>query len=300
MFLKRGSTTKVLTALVFLLIVTSFSIGQEVTINTSQNTLYVGGIGLGNYTSIQNAINDSENGDIVFVYNGTYYEHIIVNKSVSVIGKNNSNTIIDAGQIGHAIIITAENVKIINFTIQNSGPGEWDAAVRVMANKSTVQNNTITNCGDGISLIPSSHSKILNNEISEGFAGIDIYGLEVDAVNNTIKGNILKNMTYPLWIGFAHDTKIIRNDFSENIYAIMMEDSYDNLFSQNNFRDNEFNAHFTNISNNKWKNNYWDRARLLPYVIVGAKYTRFFNIPMFNIDWRPALKPYCMDCECIN
>ena len=34
-------------------------------------TLYVGGSGEGNYTKIQDAINDSSDGDTVFVYNGT-------------------------------------------------------------------------------------------------------------------------------------------------------------------------------------------------------------------------------------
>ena len=32
------------------------------------NTLYVGGTGEGNYTCIQNAINDAVNGDTIFVY----------------------------------------------------------------------------------------------------------------------------------------------------------------------------------------------------------------------------------------
>jgi len=37
------------------------------------NTLYVGGSGEGNYSSIQDAIDDASDGDTVFVYNGSYY-----------------------------------------------------------------------------------------------------------------------------------------------------------------------------------------------------------------------------------
>ena len=40
---------------------------------SSGNILYVGGNGSGNYSKIQDAINDSVDGDTVFVYNGTYY-----------------------------------------------------------------------------------------------------------------------------------------------------------------------------------------------------------------------------------
>ena len=50
----------------------------------SADTLYVGGSGLGNYTSIQDAINDSVDGDTVFVYDegSPYYENLVVNRSI--------------------------------------------------------------------------------------------------------------------------------------------------------------------------------------------------------------------------
>ena len=47
-----------------------------------RGTLYVGGSGPGNYSSIQAAIDDANNGDTVFVYNGTYNEWITVDKSL--------------------------------------------------------------------------------------------------------------------------------------------------------------------------------------------------------------------------
>lgn len=281
--------------IIVLLLVCCFSISaaeEKIEKTTYKNILYVGGSGPGNYSFIQDAINNSENESVVFVYNGIYYEHICINKSISLIGENNINTIIDGSRVGHAVIVTAENVKISNFKIRNSGPKEWDAAVRVMANNSTIENNILVDNTDAISLIPSSHSKIINNQIKGGLAGIDVYGLGVDAVDNIIKGNILENITYAIWLGFAYNTLVEQNHFNENKYAIMMEDSKDNLFTMNNFVGNDLNAYFTNISKNKWKINYWDRGRVLPYIIFGAKTTSLFNIPMFNIDWSPALKPY--------
>lgn len=60
------------------------------------NILYVGGSGANNYTSIQDAIDDAENGDIVFVYDDSspYYECIIINKSIELKGENKYTTVI--------------------------------------------------------------------------------------------------------------------------------------------------------------------------------------------------------------
>ena len=53
------------------------------------NTLYVGGSGPGNYSSIQGAIDDTVDGDTVFVYSGVYDDYnpdflgcVNINKSI--------------------------------------------------------------------------------------------------------------------------------------------------------------------------------------------------------------------------
>ena len=51
-------------------------------------TLYVGGGGPGNYTTVQEAIDAANDGDTVYVFGGTYYENVIVNKRLSLIGES--------------------------------------------------------------------------------------------------------------------------------------------------------------------------------------------------------------------
>ena len=53
--------------------------------STRGNILYVGGNGSGNYTKIQDAVDNASSGDTIFVYNGTYYEHIAINKQLFLI-----------------------------------------------------------------------------------------------------------------------------------------------------------------------------------------------------------------------
>jgi parallel beta-helix repeat protein len=75
------------------------------------------------YLTIQSAINAPEtlDGHEITVKSGIYREHIMVNKSLSLIGENRTTTIIDGGRAGSVVAVVAENVSLIGFTIRNSG-----------------------------------------------------------------------------------------------------------------------------------------------------------------------------------
>ena len=83
--------------------------------------LYVGGGGPGNYTTIQEAIDDSTNSDTVFVYDDSspYFENIVIDKSIELIGENKETTIIDGYNTGPVIWVLNNNVSISRFIIQN-------------------------------------------------------------------------------------------------------------------------------------------------------------------------------------
>ena len=89
--------------------------------------LYVGGVGPGNYSSIQDAIDDANDGYTIFVYPGTYYENqIIIGKNITVTGAGASITIIDGNNAalddcGLIRIIAPGDVTFSGFTIQNPG-----------------------------------------------------------------------------------------------------------------------------------------------------------------------------------
>lgn len=125
---------------------------------------YVGGSGSGNYSTIQGAINDAADGDIIYIYSGTYYEHVTITKAIMINGNYAKNVIIDGSGSGDVIIISAEGATVTDVTITNSGNKDQDAGIDIISS-----NNTITSCiicanqGTGINLSSSSNNLIYHN-----------------------------------------------------------------------------------------------------------------------------------------
>ena len=70
---------------------------KQITMSTnSGDTLYVGGNGTGNYSKIQDAIDNASDGDTVYVYDDSspYYENVVLNKSINLIGEDKNSTVI--------------------------------------------------------------------------------------------------------------------------------------------------------------------------------------------------------------
>ena len=95
------------------------------------------------YATIQEAINANEtlNGHTIFVDVGTYYEHVVVNKSLSLIGKNKVATIIDGNMSATVVAVTADNVTISQFTIRNGG-GRY-AGISLSSNGNNITDNIL-------------------------------------------------------------------------------------------------------------------------------------------------------------
>ena len=90
--------------------------------------------GKGSYTSIQNAINASSDGDTIFVYAGTYNETFTINKSINLIGAGRNKSIIEyAGNISNISIISiyADNCTIDGFTLTVSTASNDIACIKV-------------------------------------------------------------------------------------------------------------------------------------------------------------------------
>jgi parallel beta-helix repeat protein len=157
-------------------------------------TLYVGGTGGGNYTKIQDAINDSIDGDTVFVYNNTYYENIIVNRSINLVGMDMSNTTIDGSGLGDVVNVTSSWANITGFTITNCGTNSGDSSVELyrVTNCDISYSNLSSINGSGVFLDNSDQNGIHDNIISNNINGIHmISGMNNNFTNNIISDNVI-------------------------------------------------------------------------------------------------------------
>ena len=89
--------------------------------------------GDGDFSRIQDAIDAAEDGDTIRVYAGTYYETVLVNKSVYMIGNGSVNTFVEGDGERDIIKITANDATITGFHLNNSG--SWDEDGRQSAVK---------------------------------------------------------------------------------------------------------------------------------------------------------------------
>ena len=188
-------------------------------------TLYVGGSGPGNYSKIQDAIDNASDDDTVFVYSGLYKENLVINKSIILQGENRNSTIIDVGGnypiVNQVLIIDVNWTSIKGFTIQN---GKYGIHVKDSSNI-TITDNLISHniIGiSGISLSNSSNNMIVHNIIDSYFDGIF---LRDSSKNNTILDNsILNNNEDGIWIQGSSSCNMIIDNYiaNNNAYGIVI------------------------------------------------------------------------------
>ena len=68
---------------------------------------------------IQDGIDAVAFGGTAYVYNGIYYENVIIHKTINLIGEDRDNTIIDSDGIGNVIYSGYSDITIKEFTLQN-------------------------------------------------------------------------------------------------------------------------------------------------------------------------------------
>jgi parallel beta-helix repeat protein len=213
-----------------------------------------GGTG-GCFASIGAAVTVASPGDTIQVAHGTYKEYVVIPKSLSLIGANQENTIVDALNKPFGINVDGHNnvglsgVVISGFTVKNANNAgiviSNASAVTVSENrvlnndKGLVPGNPTTcpslsafpyftgeaeDCGEGILLSGVDHSTLANNTVTGNAGGILVTDDTGPTHDNLITGNsVVRNTALDCGItlpshspfGVFHNT-VSGNDSSYN------------------------------------------------------------------------------------
>jgi parallel beta-helix repeat protein len=279
-------------ALTLLIVVIGMTIGIRYgrVVNAAPGTIVVPSTG---YETIQEAINAASPGDVIKVSPGTYHEDLTVNKSVSIVGEDPANTIIDGGGKLIVVNIISSNVVVSGFTIEN-GTGKV---------------YPYYGYGSGISIYGCNSVTIKNNILRNNY-----YGLQLTGSNNSIiSDNLIMNNLYAgIYIHFGSSKNVFFENTIEENFAGSWINSSSNTFYHNNFVNNTNQALI--FSHETWDNgypsggNYWsdytgvdlysgpyqnetgsDGIGDSPYAVVGDRYPLMGMFENFTFTYKSQM-----------
>jgi len=183
----------------------------------SRNTIYVPD----DYPTIQEAVNNAIAGETIYVADTKiYYEHVVVNKSLAIIGENPATTIVDGTENGTVFRLEASRITITGFTIRNAGDdrGAITAFNEIATNDyHNISNNIITTSAYGVYLWDSNRNIIFNNTFYDNyFDGISLSSAD----ENTVARNIISESANGIKLTSSLNNIIENNIISETSYAI--------------------------------------------------------------------------------
>jgi len=215
------------TALLLVLFVATMATGQaqaaygEVWVSPDYDTS-TAGWGVTRFASIQDAMDSVRPGGTVHVGPGTYGEHVLIEKALTVIGHD--RPVVDGGGQGNVITVQANGmeafadtdgyvVTITGLQVQNGAFGYWVASGRnriednifrnnlwhgliaETSNYNLFTDNTMNGYGEGLMLASQYNEISANRFLGNAPEGPGCTGIRVgaSASNNLIKDNTLEN-----------------------------------------------------------------------------------------------------------
>ncbi|AAB85224.1 cell surface glycoprotein (s-layer protein) [Methanothermobacter thermautotrophicus str. Delta H] len=159
------------------------------------------------FSTIQEAIDNSTDGHHLIVNSGTYNENVLVNKTLTL--EANGTVTVSAGNTTMPVFnVTANNTQVKGFTITGGKPG-----IYLSGSNNTICNNVITSNGEeGIYLLGSDNNTICNNTITNNQWGIYLF----ESGNNTICNNTITNNSYGIFLFGSGNNTIVGNYFINN------------------------------------------------------------------------------------
>ncbi len=215
--------------------------------------------------SLQQRIDRAAPEDIIIVDGGVFRESVVINKPISLVGRN--APVIDGGGQGDVVTISADDAVISGFTIRGSSKNisQEPAAIKVKdAKRVTIRANVLQDAQFGVHITNSSDDLVENNTIDTGaqtpverrghavyfweVSGSTLYGNTIRhaadgihleyAERNIIGKNTVAQSRYALHFMYAHGNKVVGNTFRDNLAGAVLMYSNDLILKDNEFSSN--------------------------------------------------------------
>jgi parallel beta-helix repeat protein len=230
---------------------------SEIKSNYHGNTIYVDddntdgpwdGSSAHPYQFIQDGVDNASNGDTILVQDGYYTENIVIDKSISLLGENNTNTIIYGSYTGDVVNISADSVTFNHFTAKSGGINSGDSCIKLYnssgINNCLIRDNVLLNSNIGVYLWNADFNRVIENQCySNHEMGIKLYYAHE---NNVLDNEVWSNYYVGIKLGFlSNHNNIKRNKIYENDHGISTID----FSNENNITENIV---FNNTINGIW------------------------------------------------
>ena len=203
-------------------------------------TVVVDGNGNGDFTSIQDAIDNANEGDTLRVWEGRYTETIVVDKTLIIEGNGTQTSIIDGGGAGSVVNITADQVNLSGFRIEDAGSTGDHSGIWLGADWCHLSKLYLPNNRHGIYLYQAQSNNITEVNVS----GSEMHGVYFTGSSNNMMddSSVYQSKYLGVWLDDSSDYNIVLGNtvLESGWNGFNIADS-----SYNNFEDNE-------VMNNGW------------------------------------------------
>ena len=188
------------------------------------------------YASVQEAVDNASEGDVVLVKSGIYNGSVLIDKSISLIGEDKEKTTIlgDWRLNGTVVLVQRDGVTVKNLKIEairNSGSSGRGVHLLNVRN-CQVSTCVFVECGIGVWLYGASENIVEMNmmdgahEAMPSTAGIKLQNSQ----NNRIIRNIVKEYKRGIGIRFLYSNKnnLSGNQISNNYQGLWVFESNKN------------------------------------------------------------------------
>ncbi|MGD9692954.1 MAG: nitrous oxide reductase family maturation protein NosD [Phycisphaerales bacterium] len=185
-------------------------------------------------------------GDTITVPAGVYREHLVIDKPLTLIAQGKA--VLDGAGSGDIVEISAPDVTLRGFILRDTGIDldKENAAIRVLAPRAIIEDNTLEDILFGIDLRQAPDSVIRNNrigakplDIARRGDGIRLWRSDRCLIEHnifhdgrdallwysngiTVRHNVARRCRYGLHLMFADDITIEHNEFTDNSVGVYL------------------------------------------------------------------------------